>query len=90
MLDARRAGYPAECFVDATHLNSRGALALSRTIALAVAAGEASRETPSSRRGWILLDPPGDSTDEWADALEDIEESKRIVNPDLATRVSAR
>ncbi len=90
MLDARRAGYPATFFADATHLNSRGALALSRTVALAVAAGEASREPPSARLGWILLDPPGASTDEWANTLEDIEESKRIVNPDLATRVSAR
>ena len=90
VLDARRAGYPAAFFADATHLNSRGALALSRTVASAVAKREASREPPSTRLGWVLLDPPGASTDEWADALEDIEESKRIVNPELVTRVSAR
>jgi hypothetical protein len=90
VLDARRAGYPAAFFADATHLNRRGAFGLSRTVALAVAAREASRQPPSSRPGWIFLDPPFSSTVERADALEDIEESRRIVNPDLATRVSAR
>jgi hypothetical protein len=90
VLDARRSGYPAAFFADATHLNCRGALGLSRTVAAAVATRESAHQAPSSRPGWILLDPPGEGTVEWADALEDIEESRRIVNPDLATRVSAR
>ena len=42
VLDARRSGYPAAFFADATHLNRRGALALSRSVAAAVVgAGEA-------------------------------------------------
>jgi hypothetical protein len=90
VLDARRAGYPAAFFADATHLNCRGALGLSRTVALAVAAREAPHQPPPSRPGWVFLDPPASSADERADALEDIEESRRIVNPDLTTRVSAR
>ena len=90
MLDARRVGYPAAYFADATHLNARGALALSRTVASTVAIGVASPEPPSSRRDWIVLDPPGEGPDEWAEALEDIEESKRIVNRNPVTRVSAR
>ncbi len=90
VLDARRAGYPAAFFADATHLNSHGALGLSRTVALAVAAREASHQPPPSRAGWVSLDPPASRADERTNALEDIEESRRIVSPDFATQVSAR
>ena len=37
VLDARRSGYPAAFFADATHLNRRGAVALSRSVAAALA-----------------------------------------------------
>jgi hypothetical protein len=90
VLDARRSGYPSGFFADATHLNRLGALALSRSVAEAVAAPEASPGPHSSKASWVVLGPPAESTTEWAKLLEDVEESKRIVRPDLATRVSSR
>jgi hypothetical protein len=90
VLDARRSGYPAAFFADATHLNRHGALALSRSVGAAVAAGERKPRTTASSPGWIALGPPADSAGGSGDGLEDVEESRRIVNSDLATRVSSR
>jgi hypothetical protein len=90
VLDARRAGYSAEFFADATHLNRVGALSLSRTVAVAIAAREAPQDPPHSNARWIHLDRPAASTGEWADTLEDVDESNRFVNAGLATRISSR
>jgi hypothetical protein len=80
VLDARRAGYPPRLFVDATHLNGRGAIALSRAVAAAVDAEligpEASSAGPAR---WIELPPPPDRFPGLEVTLEDVEESKRIV-----------
>jgi hypothetical protein len=90
VLDARRAGYSAAFFADPTHLNRLGAVALSRTVAGALSACGRSHQPPSSNQGWIRLDPPAKSAGDWADQLEDVEESRRFVNRDIATRVSSR
>ncbi len=39
ILDGRSAGYPAAAFTDATHLNARGAVSLSRAVARMIAPG---------------------------------------------------
>jgi hypothetical protein len=90
VLDARRAGYSARFFADATHLNRLGALALSQTVALAVGGRGVSQNPPSSNPGWVGLDPPTESTVLAALTLEDIEQSRRIIQPDLPTRMSSR
>ena len=90
VLDARRASYSARFFADATHLNRLGALALSQTVALAVARRGPSQVHPSSRSSWIHLDPPPESSALAADSLEDIEQSRRFIHADVPTRMSSR
>jgi hypothetical protein len=90
VLDARRAGYSAQFFADPTHLNRLGALALSRSVAVVLSTRVPSHQPPPSNSGWIRLDHPPESPGEWADQLEDVEQSKRIVDRDTATRVSSR
>ncbi len=55
ILDGRDAGYPAAAFTDATHLNARGALVLSRTVAKVIAR-KASDPAPKSEPMWIRLE----------------------------------
>ena len=58
VLDARRAGYPAAFFADATHLNSpRSTRPQPHGRPAAVAAGVASPEPPSSSPGWVRSGP---------------------------------
>ena len=90
VLDARRLSYPDAFFADATHLNSRGAIALSRSVAAAIAARETMPGPPSSKSSWVVLDRPNPSGDPWADSVEDIEQSKRIVSFDRLTRTASR
>jgi hypothetical protein len=91
VLDARRSGYPAAFFADATHLNRRGALALSRSVAAAlVSAGERRLPAAGSRPAWIALAAPSETPAEWNDGIEDVDESRRIVRSEPATRVSSR
>jgi hypothetical protein len=90
VLDARRSGYPAAFFADATHLNRHGALALSRSVALAVADRESPQPAGWRKAGWVFLDPPAERIVEWRDVLEDVEESARAVGLDRATRMASR
>jgi hypothetical protein len=90
VLDARRTGYPAAFFADATHLNRRGAVALSRSVAAIVSAAERRPQTPSSRPRWIVMGAPSESAVGWNDGLEDIDESRRIIHSDLTNRLSSR
>ncbi len=79
VLDARRSGYPPSLFVDSTHLNRNGARALSRSVAAVVASRASTPRSASSSPGWILLASPTDRIAGLDDALEDIEDSKRLV-----------
>jgi hypothetical protein len=90
VVDMRRAGFPAGFFTDATHLNRRGAVALSRSLAPMVAARERRPGLPSSGPDWIFLSPSVANIDGVDHTLEDIGESKRKVSADFATRVSFR
>ncbi len=90
VLDARRSSYPDAFFADATHLNRRGAIALSRSVAAAIAARETMPGPPSSKSSWVVLDRPNQGADTWADDVEDIEQSKRIVSLDRLTRTASR
>lgn len=78
VLDARRAEFPPRSFVDATHLNGRGAIALSRAVAVVLEAelGQSKRAVAAR---WITLKPSVDCSDVLALGLEDVEQSKRIV-----------
>ena len=91
VLDARRSGYPDAFFADATHLNRRGAIALSRSVAAAlVSAGERRKKAAASGPDWIAIGAPSESAAGWGDEIEDVDESKRIVRSDPATRLSSR
>ena len=74
IVDGRHAGYDASLFVDATHLDGRGAAVLSADLAALLARDRAGRP-PGAR--WVNLpDHAGRSP---ALALEDVEESTRIL-----------
>jgi hypothetical protein len=91
VLDARHAGYPAHYFVDATHLNRRGALEMSHSIGAEFA--RSSRQKPrttSPHLEWIALDPPSMRAGKPNDRLEDLDESKRIVRSMTPTNLSLR
>jgi hypothetical protein len=91
VLDARHAGYPAHFFVDATHLNQRGALVLSRSVAATLSAvREPRRSTPSATLDWIALGAPVEKAADGRYDIEDVEESKRIVRSDVATAILSR
>jgi hypothetical protein len=90
VLDARRSGYPVAYFVDATHLNRHGALALSYAVAEIVAAGARSPHQAVSIPGWIELAPPTDRSAIADLEIEDVDQSARVVQPDPDTRVSLR
>jgi len=78
ILDGRRAGYPSAAFTDATHLNARGAISLSRTVAKVIAP---ERGDPALKSGpkWITLEPWSDRSAESGATLEDVETSRAIV-----------
>jgi hypothetical protein len=78
VLDARRGDFPPRFFVDATHLNGRGAIALSRAVATVLEA-ELGQSKPPTPPRWITLRPSVDRSDVIALGLEDVEHSKRIV-----------
>jgi hypothetical protein len=90
VLDARRAGFPASFFTDATHLNRHGALALSRSVAAIVAKRGPAPPSRSPNPDWVALCPPTDNTAEFDDQLEDVAESRRRVSSPPAYTVSSR
>ena len=72
VLDGRRSGFGGDSFADPTHLNVRGALAFSESVARTIRPLLGPRETAPSRR-WIDLPATRDRT---LDApLEDLEQS---------------
>jgi hypothetical protein len=76
VLDGRHAGYPATAFADATHLNAKGAIALSRTVAKALASkGDNPSVEAKAITKWIALEPWPDHSDETSSPLEDVETS---------------
>ena len=78
VLDAQRAAYPPGYFVDATHLNGRGATVLSQAVAITLKAELGQSERATGPR-WIALKQSVDHSDAIALGLEDVEKSKRIV-----------
>jgi hypothetical protein len=78
VLDARRCGFPNDAFCDPTHLNGRGATALSTMVAHQLR--ELQTRPPSTRDHWISLDKapsPLPLPPLW---LEDVEHSKPRTN----------
>jgi len=78
VLDARRGAYPPRFFIDSTHLNGRGGIALSRAVATALEA-ELGQSEPAMVPRWITLKHSIDHPDVIDLGLEDLEQSKKIV-----------
>jgi hypothetical protein len=78
ILDGRRAGYPATAFTDATHLNARGAISLSRAVAKVIAKERGDR-TLKSAPMWIALERWSEPAAESVDSLEDVEISRALI-----------
>ena len=89
VLDVRRAGFPASFFTDETHLNRAGAIALSRAVAKAVPT-MLDRSQPASSSDWVALTIPASQPPESGFAIENIEESKQILNLSTAASASSR
>jgi len=89
VLDARRAGYPPALFVDATHLNGSGAIALSRTVATAIGL-ELPRSHSATAPSWIALDSPSARPAGLEVPLEDLDQSRRILQLDPTGYMSSR
>jgi len=89
VLDARRAAYPPTLFLDPTHLNGVGGLALSRSVATAIGRELSGRRSVTSA-GWIALGPRSDRPAGSEVSLEDLAESSRILQLDSIAHVSSR
>jgi hypothetical protein len=88
VLDARRAAYPPKLFIDATHLNAQGGVALSGSVATKIAA-ELARPGSTISGSWIKLDPPSDRSGSFQDAIEDIDESRSVLQLDVIASESS-
>jgi hypothetical protein len=75
ILDGRGAGYPPAAFADATHLNARGAVALSRGVAK-VLAHESGGPTAEVDSRWIALESWSARSAESKVPLEDVATSE--------------
>jgi hypothetical protein len=78
VLDGRRGAYPTWFFVDSTHLNGRGGIALSRAVATALQAELGHSEQATVPR-WIALQLSIDHSDVNGLELEDVPHSKKMV-----------
>jgi hypothetical protein len=79
ILDGRGAGYPATAFADATHLNARGAVALSRSVAREIACeADGTGDEVDSR--WITLERWSEGSADWKGTLEDVETSMALIS----------
>jgi hypothetical protein len=85
VLDARRAGYPPDLFADPTHLNRRGAVALSQVVSQEIKRA-LERPSPPARQhaSWITLNSPVDSLYPASIDVEDLDRSRQIVELDQA------
>jgi hypothetical protein len=79
VLDGRHAGYAPDFFVDATHLNGRGTVALSGAVA-AVLVSELDRGGRTDTPRWINLAGPQASLADLEFPLEDLERSKAVMH----------
>jgi hypothetical protein len=89
VLDARRGAYPGSFFTDQTHLNSQGAIALSRAVASAIRpllAASKSQNTPL----WVALALPAGRKGLSGPAPEDLEQSREILNLSKSSLASSR
>ena len=57
VLDARHSGYPASVFIDATHINGRGAISLSRDLAAFLKQDLARNVESLPKKRWLQLPP---------------------------------
>jgi hypothetical protein len=89
VLDVRRAGFPSTFFVDETHVNRPGAIALSRAVAKVVPTILGDSQ-PASSSEWVALSIPADQTTGSDVKIEDLEESKQILNVSTDASVSSR
>jgi hypothetical protein len=89
VLDVRRAGFPSTFFADETHLNRAGAIALSRAVAKAVPSLLGHSQHASTAE-WVALSIPSDQPAESEFAIEDLEESKHVLNLSTAATASTR
>ena len=93
VLDARRGAYPPSLFTDHTHLNGRGAIALSRAVAKAVPTAARPLAIRVRLPAGSLLAIPSDQPAGSGVAIEDLEESRQILDlehePPLFRRVEA-
>jgi hypothetical protein len=78
VLDARRAAYPPACFVDATHLNIRGAIALSRAFSR-VMGRELEEPGDRSSPRWLSITDAPDLDDPAIEVLENVEKSRKVI-----------
>ena len=85
VLDARRGAYPASLFIDYTHLNGQGAMALSRAVASAIRPLLA-RPPSQSAPVWIALARPSTSPTGPGFVVEDLEQSRQVVGPSARNR----
>ncbi len=79
VLDARRGAYTSQMFIDRTHLNGVGAVALSRAVATAIRPVLARRDAHSSPL-WLTLSLPSDRPAKATVPAEDLDQSRRVLN----------
>ncbi len=77
IVDARLSGYPASVFVDATHLDGRGAVSLSRDVAAVLKQDLASDAGSIPEGRWLRL--PSYSEAPQGLAIEDTERSRQLL-----------
>ena len=89
VLDARRGEYPPSLFIDHTHLNGQGALALSRAVATTLKP-LLDRPRPASGPVWVAVARPTERPGASDVIFEDIEQSRKTLNGNGAAYVSTR
>ena len=89
VLDARRGSYPPSLFTDHTHLNSHGAIALSRAVAAAL---KPLLSGPRSASGpvWIAVAGPSERPAASGVIVEDLEQSQKVFPGDGTSKLSSR
>jgi hypothetical protein len=86
VLDARHVVSDPSMFIDATHLAGRGAIALSHAVGMTLK-NNAGQPLSASHPRWIVLDPMDSDPQTQAELnLEDVDQSKRILQIDTKGR----
>ena len=81
VLNARHLGYPPQLFADPTHLNRRGAIALSQVVSAAINQALQLQSSPADRHGaWITLISSADPLLDSSIELEDLERSREVIS----------